>query len=709
LDLSDGTLINNGTLTQGSSNYVVLQGGGTFTNNGTIDQTNTGYLNISGSGSVDTTLINSSGSTIDFQGDNGIGPGPPPGGAVIKNAGTIEKTGGTGTSVIAQPLINTGTLDAASSILQLYTNTTATGGTYEAAAGATLELTDGQTFSETGAFTAAGPGTITLNGGTFSVYNNAATLSIASTTSFVWPGSAIDVPTADTLTVNGNLLFNGTSSEVLEGDGTMTENGTITQSGTGNLVIAGTSTVAPTLVIPAGSIYNFAANSGIVHGGNGGVLTNSGTIEKTAGGASSPINVTFNNTGGTLNVTNGTLTLNTLGGENSGGTFDVSAGAILDLTGGNTVTYSGTYTGSGTGQVELGSGTLSISGGTNGATFDLPGNLFVWSGGAIDTNGTTMTIEGNVKINSVNGNEDLNSGNSSGGYLNIGGSSTGILNDVAAGNTLNIDSGTTLLITRNGTVNLADVTVRGGGAISNLGNLNKTLGTSGATISTYVDNEKNVEVKAGTLTFSGTVDQVFNNQLTGGSWTALGASANAVLNISSASFTTIDPGVTVVLNGPFASFANLSALTTNEGSLSLLGGASLATTGNFTNAGTLTLTPSQTLDSVLTVNGTLRQTGLGTLSISLGGTTTAPTFGGISSTGAVALAGSLKVTSTVMPNIGSSFDILANSSGSAVSGDFSGLSEGTTFTVKDGTNLMTFRITYAGGGSRHDVVITRTS
>jgi hypothetical protein len=709
----NATLTYNGTLTVTGSSGVELTGGGTFQNNGTINLAGTGNLDIGhAGGSPMTTLVNVANATIDFQNNSSItNNGTPygPGGTVV-NAGTIEKTAVTGvpagTSSISGPLTNTGTLDAATGTLALSFGITATGGTYQVAAGSTLDLTSGGTFSETGTFTASGAGTISLNGGTFAVYNNTATLDIPDTISFQWTGGAISVPTGDSLTVNGNLTFNGTSTEYLVGGGTMTENGTITQSGTGYLLIGSPGNVATTLIIPSGSTYDFTADSGIANQpyNGSGVIDYSGTIEKTGGGASSPMSTAFSNTGGTLSVTSGTLTLSTNGGENTGGTFNVAAGAILNLTGGNAVTYSGTYTGSGAGEVELAGGTLSVAGGTSGATFNLPGNLFVWSGGTVNTNGDTLTILGNMTINSVNGSEVVTGG----GYLDVGSASAaGTLNDSAVDNTLTIDTRTTLLIGSNGTVNLSDDTINGNGAISNLGNLIKSAGTSGATISAFMDNEKNVEVQAGMLTFSGTVHQVFNNHLTGGSWTVAGTAANATLNISSASFNTIDPGATVIVNGPYAGFANLNSLTTNEGSFSLLGGATFATAGNFTNAGTLALMPGTTLNSVLTVNGTFTQTGMGTLDAGLGGTTTTPTFGSISSTGAVTLAGTFKVTSSVVVKVGASFDILRNGSHLATSSVFAALAQGAKFTMKVGTTTMIFQISYKGGNSLHDVVITR--
>jgi hypothetical protein len=72
---------------------------------------------------------------------------------------------------------------------------------------------------------------------------------------------------------------------------------------------------------------------------------------------------------------------------------------------------------------------------------------------------------------------------------------------------------------------------------------------------------------------------------------------------------------------------------------------------------------------------------------------------------------SLHVTSTVVPAVGSSFELLDNEAGSAIGGVFAGLSEGSTFTVTVGTTTMTFQVTYAGkdGDGKHNVVITRTA
>jgi hypothetical protein len=110
------------------------------------------------------------------------------------------------------------------------------------------------------------------------------------------------------------------------------------------------------------------------------------------------------------------------------------------------------------------------------------------------------------------------------------------------------------------------------------------------------------------------------------------------------------------------------------------------------------------------VGGNFVQEPAGTLVIELGGTDAAPTFGQLASTaGTVTLAGSLNATSTVVPPVGSAFEVLDNEGNAAISGTFAGLAEGATFAVTVGETTMTFRITYHGtdDDGNQNVLITR--
>jgi hypothetical protein len=189
------------------------------------------------------------------------------------------------------------------------------------------------------------------------------------------------------------------------------------------------------------------------------------------------------------------------------------------------------------------------------------------------------------------------------------------------------------------------------------------------------------------------------------------ATTAATLDITSAgNFTTIGGAAHVTLSGPNTTFSNLSGLATiaKGGSFSLLGGQSFTTTGALTNNGSLTISPA----SILTVSGSFTQSSTATLAIQLGGTSSAPTFGQLlSTTGSVTVAGKLSVTSTVVPVVGSSFNVLDNEGNAAIGGTFANLSQGSTFTVKKGTTSMTFGISYIGGDDdgSNNVVLNRIS
>ena len=100
-------------------------------------------------------------------------------------------------------------------------------------------------------------------------------------------------------------------------------------------------------------------------------------MRKSAGTGNSVISATFNNWGGTIEVDSGQVTL-AGGGTSSNGTFNVAAGAVLDLTGNsaNTTYWSGLMTNTGPGLVEL-DGTINVN---QALTLDFVGTPFLWNG-----------------------------------------------------------------------------------------------------------------------------------------------------------------------------------------------------------------------------------------------------------------------------------------------------------------------------------------
>jgi hypothetical protein len=238
-----------------------------------------------------------------------------------------------------------------------------------------------------------------------------------------------------------------------------------------------------------------------------------------------------------------------------------------------------------------------------------------------------------------------------------------------------------------------------GGTITNSGTLEKTNGTGTSTISSALNSTGTLIVSSGTVDVSGAVAQVSGTALAAGNWQVMSTST---LDLTSAgNLNTIGTQASVTLNGPNSAFINLAALASNQGSFRLLGGQSFTTVGSLTNSGELTLSPG----SVLAVTGNFTETSSAKLTLQLGGTDSSPTIGSLSVTGTISLAGSLTVTSTVTPAIGTVFNVVNNQGTSAITGTFAGLPEGATITV----NGMTFKISYAGGSNRRSVTLKRTA
>jgi hypothetical protein len=573
--------------------------------------------------------------------------------------------------------------------------------------GGTINLNQNQSLTVTGNATMAsgtvgGAGSLSIGSGGSQLSGgnlNPGTGSITSGGVLAWSGGTLS-PGAGGFTNSGTI--NLVNSAVVGLDtGTLTNQGVINQSGSANLQIQN----GATLVNTASGTYDFTTNTGIQQSGGTDTFSNAGLLEKTAGAGTSTISTTFVNSN-KITVQKGTLALAAAGGTSTGGAFSVSGGATLDLTGGNTVTYGGSYTGSGAGAVLLGSGTLAAAAG--GATFNMSGSLFQWKGGTIDVSAGNFTNAGTLTL-SNSGTVALNGTGAGAGQL----INTKSIIQNGAGN-LQIQNGATL--TNKGTYDIqANSGIQASGGTdtftnTNTGTLKKSKGTGTTTVASLLNNTGTVQVQTGTLSLSGTVTQVSGNTLTAGTWNVNStATVPATLNITSAgTLTTIGTAAKVTLNGGNSTFSNLSGLNSilAGGSFSLLGNQSFTTSGALTNAGSITLSPGSTL----TVVGSFTQTSAGKQTLQMGNVSGTPHVGSIVSTsGTVTLAGKLTVTSTVVPSVGTAFDILNNQGGAAIAGTFVNEPEGSTFTVKVGATTMTFQITYKGGGTGHDVVITRTS
>jgi RHS repeat-associated protein len=605
-----------------------------FNNAGTILHAGSGNLGLE-SGA---TLTNQVGAVYDFQAD----PSVVDGGTFI-NRGTLRKSGGTGTSAMSLNVFRNegGVIDVQHGILALnpsYSGS-ATGATFTVAKDAVVDLSSQGVQIYTGTYTGSGEGTVRLTlvgvpGYGFGLKVAGATFNFPAGM-FQWLGGTLDA---------GTTGFNNTGWITLAGadpkslDGALNNAGTIVHAGTGDLQLI---TANPILNNLAGSLYDL---QGDVHFYGNGYFNNAGTLRKSAGtGSAGPAPFfDFVNTGGMIDVQTGTFLLrpfNNPARSDTGGTFNVAKGALLDLSEGDltsTRVLQGSYSGSGEGFVKLGSGILAV--GAGGATFNFPPGMFQWTGGFIDgraaplTNRGTMTLPGfslpTVILGALNnagtiimvGEADLVLGHND-SYVGMG-----VLTNLVEG-----------LFEFQGDYGLVSSINTNDQSFINQGTLRKASGPGAATISVNVfSNTGALAVNAGTLQIqSATIAQVSSGTLTAGTWQV---SAGCSLDLATAPAIATN-NAHVILDGTGSTFAKLDTLANNAGSLLLLGGRSFTTAGPFSNTGSLTVSPGSTLS----VTGDYTQSAAGALNVQLGGTPASGLFGQLTSTGNAALAGALNV------------------------------------------------------------------
>jgi hypothetical protein len=193
----------------------VLKGGnGGMVNQGLIIQRGAGTFASYNGGANG--FINASGGIFSIRNDGGI-----TGDDFLTNAGTLEKTAGTGTSTVTNEMSNPGTVAVSSGTLQFTghfaqnSGHTLSGGTWsviDSGSGATLLMNSASIFLNQGTVILSGPNS------SFpaidSLQNNSGTFEITNSRNFATTGDltnsgTIEVGTHSTLTANGNVLNNG--------------------------------------------------------------------------------------------------------------------------------------------------------------------------------------------------------------------------------------------------------------------------------------------------------------------------------------------------------------------------------------------------------------------------------------------------------------------------------------------------------------------
>jgi RHS repeat-associated protein len=472
--------------------------------------------------------------------------------------------------------------------------------------------------------------TITIRSGANSVR------SISSAETIAFTGGSLAVSASSTL--SSGLIFNSSSASLVAnapidilgsstwiggtfgGTGAVTNLGSILAQGTGAKVVSGTlinqgtiTSVGSEGVGLSGAIQNQATGlydlQGSASFGGSGRFTNYGTFRKSVSTLEAIPQSFFDNIGGTIDVRTGTLNMRVGNGTSpanssyQAGLFQVSSGAVLDLTGGRVMDFSGTLTGSGGGVVRMGTGTLKAS--PAGANLNFPAALFQTNGGTLDG--------GTVGVNNL-------------GFLNFTGSfgpnligtlrnSGSIIQSGAGGAAIN----GTLINEPSGLYEIRTDSLTGGsGVFQNFGTLRKSQGTGNTSIVGGFSNQGGtIEVTTGTL-LMGQVPAPASSYTNGN----FVVSAGATLDITGGRLVT----ATGLLSGSGAGTVRLGGgtLQAGTGGLSLnfppnmfrwtSGGLSGSTTG-ITNLGSISLsgTGLKTITGNVLNRGHILQDGLGNL------------------------------------------------------------------------------------------------
>ena len=454
------------------------------------------------------------------------------------------------------------------------------------------------------AYAISGGNTLTLNGTVPYIQQKSASNQTLSFTAL-----ALGNNTVADITGTGNLTINS----VISGNYDLIRDG----AGTGKLVLGGANTFTGGLFI----------NNGIVQAGNTAAL-GTGTTTISAGAA--------------LELTSGISPTNAISVNGSG---IGGAGALHNVGGTNTLSGTITETGATTIAADAGT-TLNLAGNLTGAnqstTFAGPGainaNQIATGTGAVNVNSGTVTFQGGATANTYTGNTTVN-----GGTLNLSKNA----NVTAVAGNLAINGGTVNEIASGQIANSATVTLNSG-AFSLGTNAAQTVtefdSSSGSTAtlnsgSILTINDPGNGVINGTITGAGSlvtsgtgsVTLAANNTFSGGSTlasvvTALnsGSLGTGTAAINSGGNLQVQGGITLANNFNL----NSSGTSANDGAIQNVA-------GNNTMSGAFTLTGSSRLQSdagLLTLSNTV---GLGANTLNVGGSGNTAASGIISGTGSL--------------------------------------------------------------------------
>lgn len=352
---SAATLVNNGLITAEATGQTLTVNNSTFTNAGTL-AVNAGTLRVAPTNWTTSGTVNGTGGTVNLAGilnaASGIGSFNTSAATVVVS-GTITNTG------------NTIQLNATTGSFEML-NGTINGGNINCTAGTALRTT-----------TSGG----TLNNvaitGDLLLSTTSANILVSGTTSFTAArlgANAVSLQMAPGYTLN--------SLVVAEGASTGTRNITMAVGGVGTITVGA-----------SGEIRHAAGTGGglSINNSSAATLINNGLITAGASGQILIINTSLLTNNGTLQVTDGTIRVNSTNWTNTGilnatggtfqldGTLNATAGLGTMTTAGGTVNVAGTITNTGNAiQLNAASGSWTMLGGAiSGGTMNFADGTFL--------------------------------------------------------------------------------------------------------------------------------------------------------------------------------------------------------------------------------------------------------------------------------------------------------------------------------------------
>ena len=437
-----------------------------------------------------------------------------------------------GTYTVAQDLhvtITSLTLGGASGI-QTLTN-----------AAANLTLNGASTVNPTGVLGLSG-GSLAAEGG----------LTVAGR--LAWDGGTIGgwIGAEVVVTNNGTLQISGSGTKYLNGIAKLINYASVVWSGPNDIQTGNSARI----INQPGALFDIQNNQSISIG-NGGAITNLGTLRKSAGGGTTAIIVPIYNYGA-LDVQSGLVAYGP-GSQFNDGTAFTGTGTNL--------VYSGTITFNGS----IASENLEIGGPTIAGNSLFHGILY-WTSGTLGSGALTVATNGLLNITG----STLQYLSGTGTLINCGSVVWSGTNDIQTGNSARIiNQPGALFDIRNN----QSLSIYNGGAITNLGTLRKSAGGGNTLITVPIYNFGTLDVQSGLVAY-GPGSQFNDGTAFTGTGTNLVYSGTITFNGSIASENLEIGGPTIAGNSLFHGILNWTSGTLGSGTLTVATNGVLNITGS---------------------------------------------------------------------------------------------------------------------------------